>query len=376
MSDFWVCSDNIDGNENSRINDVCQALKKNGHTATNGGVGPNTVQSHGLSNASKGQIGVFIVGGSDAGMYVDFRDGLKRSYYHYKYMWVVFASETATTDTWITCNGLANTALVRAHDDNYSGSNIESVGKSAKSYFDANKQYIGYACGKKGCSFNDVIQNFIKAIGGDTSSSKSSSGSSIKNAIKEVLYGWNGDVECYLRDDTIYINKIRDPTSAKLQLIEDVNVFLEGVSIKDIDPNTPNKLIVKWSNNQYIIKDDERIKRFGEVTKTITSSNKSEKDAIAFAYHEWNKLLKDSGRQLECKIDGGPEWRIGKWVRVYIPTFNLNGYMYLTKVSHDDDTNWKTNVTLTDYPPDLGTKPSKTTNDNNDSTSSDDSNES
>ena len=129
-------------------------------------------------------------------------------------------------------------------------------------------------------------------------------------------------------------------------------------------------MIVKWKNNSFIIKDDARIKRFGEVSKTIKSSNKTEKDAVAFAYHEWNKLLKNDGRKLECKVDGAPKWRIGQWVRVYLPSFNLNGYMYLTKVSHDDDGKWKTNLTLEDYPPDLGEKPSETKTDSNSSSTS------
>ena len=131
-------------------------------------------------------------------------------------------------------------------------------------------------------------------------------------------------------------------------MLEDEDFGLNYSSTKycltDIDPNTPNKLIVKWKNNSFIIKDAARIKRFGEVSKTIKSSNKTEKDAVAFAYHEWNKLLKNDGRKLECKVDGAPKWRIGQWVRVYIPSFGLN---------------WKTNLTLEDYPPDLGEKPSE-----------------
>ena len=57
-------------------------------------------------------------------------------------------------------------------------------------------------------------------------------------------------------------------------------------------------------------------------------------------------------------------------LNVYLPSFNLNGYMYLTKVSHDDDGKWKTNLTLEDYPPDLGEKPSETKTDSNSSSTS------
>jgi len=44
---YYVCADNIDGKENTYINALCDAVKKKGHEAINGGVGPNTVQSHG-----------------------------------------------------------------------------------------------------------------------------------------------------------------------------------------------------------------------------------------------------------------------------------------------------------------------------------------
>lgn len=362
MSDFWVCSDNIDGNENSRINEVCQALKKNGHTATNGGVGPNTVQSHGLSSASKGQIGVFIVGGSDAGMYVDFRDGLKRGYYHYKYMWVVFASETATTDKWITCNGLANTQLVRAHDDNYSGSNIESVGNSAKSYFDANKQYIGYACGKKGCSFNDVIQNFIKAIGGDTSSSDDSgnaSASTIKEALKKAVSGWDGDVEIRVEEDTVYVNKIKVPTETQLVINEFDNVQYDSVTVTDINPQTVNKLTCNYQGYELTLQDDLLIKRFGENAETVEVDEfvKNYDDAVSFLQRSWNKIRRDDGRQVELKVDGDSKWKTGLWTRVYLPSFYIDDYMYITRMSSDEDgtNNWANSLTLVDYPPSFGT---------------------
>ena len=362
LSDFWVCSDNIDGNENSRINDVCQALKKNGHTATNGGVGPNTVQSHGNSSASKGQIGVFIVGGSDAGMYVDFRDGLKRGYYNYKYMWVVFASETATTDKWITCNGLANTQLVRAHDDNYSGSNIESVGKSAKSYFDANKQYIGYACGKKGCSFNDVIQNFIKAIGGDTSSSEdggNASASTIKEALKKAVSGWDGDVEIRVEEDTVYVNKIKVPTETQLVINEFDNVQYDSVTVTDINPQTVNKLTCNYNGYELTLQDDLLIKRFGENAETVEVDEfvKNYDDAVSFLQRSWNKIRRDDGRQVELKVDGDNKWKTGQWARVYLPSFYIDDYMYITRMSSDEDgtNNWANSLTLVDYPPSFGT---------------------
>ena len=413
MSDYWVCSDDIDGKENTYINALCDALKKKGHTATNGGVGPNTVQSHGLGASASGQIGVFIVGGSDAGMYVDFRDGIKNGYYKYKIMWVVFASNTATTDKWLTCNGLANTPLVRAHDDNYSGSSIESVGKTAKDYFDANKQYIRYACGKLGCSFDDVINNFLQGGGMGSGEEEGSSASTIKDAIKEVLSFWDGEVECVVRNEYVYINKIPAPQESYIyNLVEGLNVTLDSVNITDYNPDTINFLTVHWQGGEDIVLRDEKlIERFGEkpleldavkkvtVTKeeesstsstdtistdsdtdTTDSSDESEEsssdsseittttktsveevpvetleEAENFANVEWAKIKRDDGHSLECKVSGSEKWKAGEWCRVILPSFDLDDFMYISKISQSESaTDWTGNLSLVDYPPSFG----------------------
>ena len=58
---------------------------------------------------------------------------------------------------------------------------------------------------------------------------------------------------------------------------------------------------------------------------------------------------------MECKVLGNTKWKIGQWVRVYLPSFNIDDYMYLSKVSQDDsDGDWVCNLTLVDYPPSLG----------------------
>lgn len=360
MSEYYVCSDNIDGNENSRIDALCKALEKAGHTAHNGGVGPNTVQSHGLDSGSSGQIGVFIVGGSDAGMYVDFRDGLKNGYYHYKHMYVVFASDTATTDKWITCNGLSNTSLVRAHDDNYSGSNIESVGQTAKAYFDANKEYISYACGSLGCSFDDVIQNFLKGNGDESKSEDTGdTTSTIKDALKKAVSGWDGDVEIRLIEDTVYVNKIKDPTETELILNEFENVLYDSVTVTDVNPQTTNKLTLNYQGSELTLQDDLLIKRFGEHAETVEVDEfvKNYKDAVSFLQRAWNKIRRDDGRQVELKVDGDCKWKTGLWARTYLPSFFIDDYMYIIRSSHEEDggSNWTTSLTVVDYPPSFGT---------------------
>lgn len=398
---YYVCADNIDGKENTYINALCDAVKKKGHEAINGGVGPNTVQSHGLSSGASGQIGVFIVGGSDAGMYVDFRDGIKRGYYKYKMMWVVFASNTATTDKWITCNGLANTPLVRAWDDNYSGSSIESVGQTAKAYFDANSQYIKYACGKLGCTFDDVINNFLAGGGMGSDEGGDSGASTIKEAIKEVMSAWDGEVEAYVRDFKMYIHKIKLPEQdCNLVLSEGLNIESKSINIKDYCPNNTNKLIVHWNGDDIIIQDNNRIERFGEKVKeldavkrvlttsapkkdssdeeTTTSTDKgyeevpaeTYEEALEFARLEWNRCKREDCHEIELSTAGGAEWQEGLWVRVYIPSFDIDGYYYISRVSENmSPTEWRASLTLVDYPPSFGEPEEETEDEEEEETS-------
>ena len=361
LSTYWVCADNIDGKERSRINALCDAIKEKGHSASSGGVGPNTVQSKGNSSSSSGMIGVFIVGGSDAGMYVDFRDGLKRGYYHYKHMKVVFASETATTDKWITCNGLANTKLVRAHDDNYSGSNIEAVGKTAKEFFSANSKYISYACGKKGCTFQDVIDNFFSGSEEGSDTSEEGTSSTLKEALKKAVSGWDGEVEVNIKEDTVYVNKIPDPTETKLLINEFDNVIYDSVTVTDLNPQTPNKIVMNYQGQELSLKDDIAIKRFGEIPITVNPDGfvTSKEEAIAFLQRYWNKIRRDDARQVELKVEGDIKWTTGVWSRVYLPSFKIDDYMYIIRSSDEEDgtSNWTTNLTLVDYPPSFGLYP-------------------
>lgn len=175
---FVVGADNYDDGrsniESQWINKVISALQAKGHTCINVGVGPSAVTRYGNKSASKGKIGVFIVNGSDAGMYTDFKEGLRRGYYHYDHMIAVMASNVATTDNWLTCKGMANSKLVRAHDDNYSPGTPEAVGYTAKQYFQKYSKYISYVCGPLGCTFDTVVNNLVNGNFGSDGASTTS----------------------------------------------------------------------------------------------------------------------------------------------------------------------------------------------------------
>ena len=358
MTNYCVGCDNIVGGESGLIHKVAQTLEKAGNQCEELSVGPNFVQSKGLSNGSKGKVAVFIVGGSDIGTYVDFKMGLERGYYHYKFIWFAFASWTATTDKWITENGLKKTGLVRAHDDNFSKQSdiAPYLGKSADNFFQKNKTIMNYVYG-------ETPEELAKKIlGGGSSSDEKDSGTStatsIKESLKKAVSGWDGEVEIRLIDDTVYVNKIPDPTKSKLIVNEFENVQYDSVTVTDINPQTTNKLTLHYEDYDLTLSDETLIKRFGEVPLEIEPDDtvKDYDTAVAFLQKSWNKIRRDDGRQVELKINGDMAFKVGQWVRAFLPSFYIDDYMYITRMSNDEDgsNNWSTGLTLVDYPPSFG----------------------
>ena len=178
---------------------------------------------------------------------------------------------------------------------------------------------------------------------------------------------WDGDVEIRLEEDTVYVNKIPDPTTAKITIDEFNNAFYDSITVTDINSETTNKLVLKFKDYELTIKDDTLIKRFGEKKDTckVTDDVKTLKDAKAFLNREWNKIRRDDGRQVELKVNGDPKWKTGMWVRVYLPSYFIDDYMYISKCSNDEDVGyiWNIIITLVDYPHRFGAYVEETTED-------------
>lgn len=361
MTTYHIGTDNIVGKttDSNVVSKMIKVFEKEGHTCKHLGVGPNVVQANGLSSGSKGTVGIYVVGGSDIGTYVDFRDQLERGGYHYKYVWFAFASWTATTDKWITENGLKNTPLVRAHDDNFSSQSSIApyLGKSADNFFQKNKSIMNYVYGQT----PEELAKKILAGGGSSSDEKdsgTSTATSIKDSLKKAVSGWDGEVEIRLIDDTVYVNKIPDPTKTKLILNEFENVQYDSVTVTDINPQTTNKVTLHYQDYDLTIYDETLIKRFGEIPLEIEPDDtvKDYDTAVAFIQRTWNKIRRDDGRQVELKIQGDMSFKVGQWARVFLPSFYIDDYMYIIRMSNDEDgsNNWSTGLTLVDYPPSFG----------------------
>ena len=152
-------------------------------------------------------------------------------------------------------------------------------------------------------------------------------------------------------------------------MIEGENIDLNSIHITDVNPSTVNTLTMDFKDNILTIKDDYLIKRFGKIQSSVSvdSSIKKLDDAKEYLLREWAKIKRDNGHSLECKVQGHSKWKTG-WCRVYLPSFNIYDYMYISKISQNDpDGRWDCNLTLVDYPPGFG-KPINTDNNDENST--------
>ena len=334
-------------NDHGWQNTVAKALQKAGHDVTKLNIGPNYFATQSYSKKSKGKIGIFLIAPAIFAI-ADCYSG--NTYFKYAYFGIRgdcdkglksesdFKTKPIHRDSDCTsiCNKLDGKNFVQIN---------EIVKNKCQAVFGATPEEMG--------------RNLVNAMGGSTSqdgSSKSDNYSSIKESLREVLSAWDGDVECFIRDDTVHVQKIGDPTSAKLSLIESQDVFYDSVTVTDVNPSTVNHLKVTYGNHIITVQDASLIKRFGKISSTISASDcKTLKEAQSFARREWSKLRRDNGHQLECKVLGNLKWKVGQWCRVYLPSFGIDDYMYIIKVSQEEtDGNWVCGLTLVDYPPSLG----------------------
>ena len=138
------------------------------------------------------------------------------------------------------------------------------------------------------------------------------------------------------------------------------NALYDSITVTDVNPSTVNKLSAIYDGYELTISDDMMIQRFGENPQEVTIDQeivKNMDDAEKFLQREFNKIRRDDGRSIECKVVGDAKWKTGNWVRVYLPSYFIDDYMYITKVSNDEDggNDWTTGLTLVDYPPSFGT---------------------
>lgn len=354
MSTVVVGCDVNQGNDSQVQNTVCKALEKQGHTVEKLAIkpGPFAAYDWGEKGNPKGKIGVYIIADGIFSIADRFANPAG-----FKYVYFIIRGDLVDRPRMRTRKDFETRPI--GADADCTGVCSKIKGKTFTQMNDIVKKkcYIVF-----GTDAQEMADELIKAMGGDTSSSssksKESTGSSIKEALKKAVSKWDGEVEIRLVADTVYVNKIKNPTSTKLIVSEYDNVIYDTITATDVNPTTINTLILTYKSYELKLTDDILIKRFGEIKKVIKAPKDVKKldDAKDYLNREWNKIRRNNGRQVELKVPGSMKWVIGKWVRVFIPSLFIDDYMYISKSSHEEDgtNNWLTSLTLVDYPPSFG----------------------
>lgn len=424
MSVYAIGSDKINGKEQSYINQAVQAIQQAGHETTTLGVHPNTVQSHGLTSASSGQIGVMIVGGRGLGTPMDFHTGVTNGYYHYTHVYVIGSSEF-TGNNLISSSSM--TTPVNVCEPGMNASQCSKYKGLTPEQF--NEKYT--ACTVIYCdSFSEGLKTLL---GGDSTSTEEqveTSGGTFKEAIKDLIKVWDGQVEAWLDGAVMNIRHIPEPEEkepvSKIQVTidpdgktryykevhkkhnilrepevwasEGVNIVHDTLSMTDYNPDNYNKLIVNYTDEDSVSHsiaffDQILIDRFGEVstsvdavsythsseessdeesetTSTVETPITSYDEALSFGYGEWFKLQRSNGHQVECKVIGSNYWRVGRWCKIYLPVFSEYCDMYINRVSHTfEEGVWLTSIECLPAPACIKEDDSNTNDeDNEDST--------
>lgn len=398
--DTVVIGCDINSGQDSEFQDtVASRLESAGYTVEKLPIAPGPFAEYSYSSNAQGKIGVYIIA---AGTYsiADYHYGANANKQSFKLG--VFPIRTDLNsklqgDDW------DNVPI--GGDPDFSGLPTDIIGKTFKQMNEMLKDDVRIV---RGNTPDEMANNVLKAIGGQVQSDGESEPSTIKEAIKDVLSGWEGEVEAYVRDMTMYIHKIKLPEqNTYLLLSEQHNIEKGSVTIKDYCPNNKNKLIVHWSGGEdIIIQDNKRIERFGEKeweleatkkvlkeeapeetkssddSKTSDTSNDSEnsdsskttddskkteennsvgyvevpveteEEALEFAHLEWNKNKRECCHEIELSTIGSDRWEIGRWCYVYLPSFEIEEYYYISRASSNISPNeWKTSLTLVPYPP-------------------------
>ena len=262
MANIILGCDRNNSNDHKVQNTVANILEKAGHKVTKLKVDSNAFASASYSKKNKGKIGVYLMAASVYSV-ADFAYGSTQMKYAY------FGIRGDASPSIKTENDF-NSKKIKPDNDCTSICN-----KLAHMTYPDMNQKTKNRCqcvfGKTGEEIGNAI---VQAMGGETSnsSSKSDSASSIKEAIKDVIYHWDGEAELFIRDDTVHIRKIPSPSTARLSLIEGQNIDLGSVNVNDYNPSAVNYLTCSFDEYVLTIQDENLVKRFGKISSKIKVS--------------------------------------------------------------------------------------------------------
>lgn len=103
----------------------------------------------------------------------------------------------------------------------------------------------------------------------DTNASSGSSASNYGDMILDLIKPLDGEVMALQYENKVKVCRIPNPCKAKLWASEGVNIVDDSVTISDVNPETTNKLYVRWTNGLIVVSFPDLIERFGEKEEII-----------------------------------------------------------------------------------------------------------
>ena len=182
----------------------------------------------------------------------------------------------------------------------------------------------------------------MKSLGGlnpdsadsTTNTSGGGGGGTAMDLIKQAISPLDKEgVEVKLVDDTVIVRKTRiDDT---ITIGEDM-IVNNSISYDEYDSQTPNRI------KGTAIQDSYLTSKYGVVETEVETKQPTQLDL--------QLAQRGHGHSIDMKVLYKPEIKVGRWVKLNVPSLsNINRYYYITKVSNDDSE--LISITLEPAPP-------------------------
>lgn len=272
MGKYLVGSDNSGGKDQDCVDTVCRVLEEAGKEVLNCGVTPNQ-EGNFRANGEKDDIGVFIVNGICLGTILSCNEMAKSGICKQVIIGIPkplmnekFRERESLTDE--------SKKLALVNDGtNWPNSYRQYEHKYTVDGICNALEYVSYAYGE---TCEEVGQNILNGAsgtdgtgGGDSSEKSEPTPMSYADMIKDLISVWDGDVECKIRQNKVYINKVPQP-NPELWIVDGNNVVSGQAKVSDYNSDTINTLDVTYGEDHMItIMDEYLINRFGVVEEEI-----------------------------------------------------------------------------------------------------------
>ncbi len=193
---------------------------------------------------------------------------------------------------------------------------------------------------------------------GDTSSATQSR--TYWEMLIELADPANLDLQMYVWSDWCIVEPVPDSQDAELFLDTHKNVFEDSIKVKEGDAMLTNNIIVNYGQgnktNSIAIQEDRLVKKYGKTEpKKYNKPKMNAHEATIWGRKEMNRLIRDSGFEIELDTFGHPSFYIGKWSKTDLHRYDIHDNYYIGSFSIevDADTPLKSAVKLLEYRPTL-----------------------